>query len=342
MIFALSAIFLSGLVGMVGASQPKGSTAIINVTYVVHNDADSGFYGYWALDNYSAHLTVWHISGNQYQVNVTDLGTWCTYVGSPEPNSANTQTSAECGVMRGGYDGNLTASVSPVNVSQSTIAGGILNAGGTENSGVITPGQYDGQLGWINYFFPGTVTNNPFSVFAFANSGNGWGWTYTDSNGEVWTDAGTVPQGQSGNLVVGQSNNQGNVNANAQALPLTCSLSAAGSVNFGAVVPGGPRVASLSPITVTDEGDVSTDVYIYGSDWHSSYAGDLGSGSIGYTVYNPGATYGPTSTLSGTSTDTGVSLNANGGSEDYWFGLQLPVTVHPASLSQTITFVSSC
>ena len=41
------------------------------------------------------------------------------------------------------------------------------------------------------------------SSFAFANSGNGWGWKYTAPNGDIWTDAGTVGNGGGGGLASG-------------------------------------------------------------------------------------------------------------------------------------------
>jgi hypothetical protein len=357
LVLALAAVFLASFVGIAGAAvPPAGGTQIIHASYVVKNDADSGYSnGYWALDNFTQTLTVWKTttpapgSESVYQVNVTDVGTWCTFAGSPSPNAGTAQPYGECGVMTGGYDGNLTTGITPVNTPQTTIGDGVILAGGTVASdGVITPGPISGQSSWMDYFFPG-VTIGGFngiiapSTFAFANSGLGWSWTYTDANRNVWIDSGVVPQASSGEILVSSSNNEGSVQAVASVIPQTCSLSAAGAINFGSVIPGGPRVAASSPVTVTDEGDVGTGVSIYGSDWSSSQQGDLGAGSVGYTVYNVGATYAPNAYLTGSPVSTGVTLAANGGSSSaYSFGLQVPVTVKPATLKQTITFVSSC
>ena len=189
---------------------------IIDATYQVHNDSDSGWTGgtgkYWALDNYTQKLLIWQVATDRYQVNVTDNGTSCTFAGASSPNSGNAQIANGCVSMFGGYDGNLTTSVTPVNTIQSTLGSGTLLFGGTENA--IINGQstdtVDPYNSWIQYFFPGT--SDWSSSFAFANSGNDWGWTYTDhSNGDVWIDAGTVGNGSgggasSGDIIFGSVN----------------------------------------------------------------------------------------------------------------------------------------
>ena len=174
----------------------------IKVTYNVRNDSDSRYSGYWALDNYTQTLTVWHIGADQYAVNAIDVGVSCTFAGAPSPNAGIPQVANGCAVMTGGYDGNLTTSNTPVNTTQTTLGTGTLNSGGKisgilNNAPTDTNDAYDS---WINYFFPGTAPSSgfPSSVFNFANSGNGWGWTYTYGGGTVakqtWVDAGAEPQ----------------------------------------------------------------------------------------------------------------------------------------------------
>ena len=343
-----SAVLIAAMFSMLGIGLATATTPLIHVTYLVTNDADganSG--GYWALDNYTQTLTVYQTTtSGVYNVTVSDFGTWCTYPGVQSPEKGVLQTAGECGVISGGYGGNLTTSVRPVNTMQTTFGNGVLNMGGTFTSpNTITPGTTDAYTSWMNYFFPGSVTGNNWgAVFRFANGGNAWGWTYTDSNGNIWINNGTIPTKDNGygDIVVGSANNQGSVQAIAGVVPETCSLSAVGSLNFGSIVPGGPRAAASSPVTVTDEGDVATPVLIYGSDWSSSTAGDLGSGSVGWTVYNIGATPNPTSTLTSTAASTGANLAANGGSSQFSFELSVPAAVTPATLRQTITFLSSC
>ncbi len=173
----------------------------IKVTYNVRNDSDSRYSGYWALDNYTQTLTVWHIGADQYAVNAIDVGVSCTFAGAPSPNAGIPQVANGCAVMTGGYDGNLTTSNTPVNTTQTTLGTGTLNSGGKisgilNNAPTDTNDAYDS---WINYFFPGTAPSSgfPSSVFNFANSGNGWGWTYTYGGGTVakqtWVDAGAGP-----------------------------------------------------------------------------------------------------------------------------------------------------
>src|SRR5579864_3407263 len=48
---------------------PDGSVLMLNINFKVTNDEDSGFAGYWALDNYHKHVQVWQIpDGSFYAV----------------------------------------------------------------------------------------------------------------------------------------------------------------------------------------------------------------------------------------------------------------------------------
>ncbi len=185
---------------------------LVQVTYQVRNDSDSGYNGYWALDNYTQKLTIWQVSSDQYQVNAVDNGTSCTFSGAPSPNAGTIQVANGCVSMVGGYSGNLLTSVTPINTTRTTMGSGKLLFGGTEN-GILANNptdKLDAYASWIDYFFPGAVnsivsTTNPLTPgFSFANSGNAWSWTYTDrSNGlNTWTDSGTVSQASSGDIII--------------------------------------------------------------------------------------------------------------------------------------------
>ena len=333
LVLVLATAMAVGVIGMAGAANPV-TAPVVHATYVIHNDADSGANGYWALDNFTAQVTIWKTGADTYQVNMTNTGIWCTFAGSPTPGvPAATQTAPECGSMEGGYDGNLTTSVPLVNASTTTLPGSPFDAGGTEVSGAITPGSFSGQFGWIGYFFPGATSSD----FAFANGGNAWNWTYIAPNGNKWVDSGP----DAGSLVTdGQisSTYSGSVVGSADIIPTTCSLSAAGGISFGDVTPGAGLVYSTTgPVTVTNDGNAGTGVSIYGSNWSNNPS------SVGWTQWQAG-----TSLTSGTAlgyapgADTGVSLAGFGGSTQYSFGLDVPLSAVGGQHTQTITFVSQC
>lgn len=142
--------------GGAGSSGEIITGPSIHVTYRVRGDSDSGYNGYWALDNYTQTLTVWHAAEHQYKVNVTDVGTSCIFAGAPSPNAGISQIANGCVSMLGGYDGYLTTSVTPVNTSATTIGTGTLDFGGTE-IGILSQhitDASDAYASWIDYFFP--------------------------------------------------------------------------------------------------------------------------------------------------------------------------------------------
>jgi len=42
------------------ADNPPGKL-VLNITYKITNDEDSGNVGYWALENYNRHIQVWQL-----------------------------------------------------------------------------------------------------------------------------------------------------------------------------------------------------------------------------------------------------------------------------------------
>lgn len=358
LVLVLAAAFLVGMVGVAGATQPSGASAPINVTYVVHNDSDSGYTGYWALDNYTQHLTIWNLGGDRYQVNVTDTGIFCTFAGATSPALGVVEPSNGCGIMTGGYDGNLTTSAALTNQSATTIGNGIINFGGTK-AGVLadTPADtVDAYASWINYFFPGAngglnVNSNTWpNVFAFANSGNGWSWTYTLPNGAKWTDAGVLASPGTGDIVT-SSQTGSSVGATAQIAQTadTCSVSPSSSgISFDGVVSGGPEVAaSPSPVTVTNGGNVNGELFLSGGDWYLNAYSGVGQGQINVSAtqwqISPGPYSGDWFNLQPVANpqDTGSSIAA-GDSANLYFQLGVPATVPSGTYGQTITLATSC
>ena len=50
------------------ASQCSGGTLVVNVTQQVLNDIDSGYFGYWAQDNYTRQIQIWQLTENTFCV----------------------------------------------------------------------------------------------------------------------------------------------------------------------------------------------------------------------------------------------------------------------------------
>ena len=147
----LAAIFLLGMVGVAGAVTypPIGVTGypaaisggpVATLSYKVYDDEDTGLAGYWALDTYTKTITVYPTAATgTYDVNVTYIGTFCTFAGALSPQLGKTEPTSGCGTMTGGYDGYITGATS-TNFTSSTPPASPFNYGGT--SADILKGTY--------------------------------------------------------------------------------------------------------------------------------------------------------------------------------------------------------
>jgi hypothetical protein len=170
---------------------------VVNVTMNVKNDEDTGLFGYWALDNYTKHVTVWQTDANTYTANVTYLGTWHTFKGALSPANGLVEPDNGVGTIQGSYNAIITAS------SFNTMANAIGNLGTFDFGGTtsdIPLGTYSNQAGntnpfdWVPYYFP-EYTN-------FVQPA--WSWTYTNSTyhsgGNQWINSNA---GNSGDIITG-------------------------------------------------------------------------------------------------------------------------------------------
>lgn len=85
----------------VNASACSG-TLVINVTSAVTKDADSGFAGYWAYDNYRKQVQVWQTAPGSFCVLARYEGQFTTVAGS-SPAGTSTVAAGHTGTMTGGY-----------------------------------------------------------------------------------------------------------------------------------------------------------------------------------------------------------------------------------------------
>ncbi|MHB8910784.1 MAG: hypothetical protein ACYDAA_18065 [Syntrophales bacterium] len=168
---------------------PAGSKLVLNVSYKVINDEDSGNVGYWALDNYNKTLQVWQAPDETFYVVARYTGQWQTFAGALSPGLGTIESKDTSGTLQGGYVATFAFS-------------GIINPGDLKANGNI--GTYDfggtkadillgtygaGQTGplspvsVLDLYFPG------YTSFNYIN----WGWTYHYKN-QSWDnfDTGTT------------------------------------------------------------------------------------------------------------------------------------------------------
>ena len=174
---------------------PPGSKLVLNITYKVTNDEDSGNIGYWALDNYNKHLQVWQEpDGTTFYVVARYDGQWQTFAGALSPGAGVAQNSDGQGTFEGGYIAtfNFTGTFNPslLKISGNTVA---LDFGGTKAD--ILLGTYGaGQTGDISStdvlseYFPG------YTGFIQPS----WGWTYHYKS-QTWNN---FSYGTTGDIVV--------------------------------------------------------------------------------------------------------------------------------------------
>jgi len=154
---------------------PAGTQEILNITYLVTDDEDSGNVGYWALDNYTKTLQVWQLPDGTYFGRGGYSGQWQTFAGTLSPGKGVIEPQDGNGALEGGWASPFTFS-GTFNPSSKPVSGniGTLDYGGTKND--ILKGSYgNGQTGNINtvdvlaQYFPG------YGGF----SEPVWGWSYS-------------------------------------------------------------------------------------------------------------------------------------------------------------------
>ena len=88
---------------------PAGAIQVINITYDVTNDEDSGMVGYWALDNYNRVFQVWQLPDGTFYALGNYNGKWQTFAGARSPGVGVVQGSDATGTMHGGWTGTFNA-----------------------------------------------------------------------------------------------------------------------------------------------------------------------------------------------------------------------------------------
>lgn len=171
---------------------PSGSKLLLNIELKVANDEDSGFHGYWALDNYDKKVQVWQVPDGSFYAVVGYEGKWQTFAGALSPQNGVPETSDASGTFEGGYNATFTGTFTPGGKKTNGFIGS-FDFGGTKAD--ILLGTYGaGQTGpttpysYLGAYFTGV------SNFAQPN----WGWTYHYKS-QAWYN---YASGSSGDIVV--------------------------------------------------------------------------------------------------------------------------------------------
>lgn len=147
---------------------------VLNVTFKVTNDVDSGFGGYWAYDNNNKQVMVWKTSiPDQYCAIVRYEGQFSAVKGKTSPSGNGVIGSDFQGTFQGGYIGTITGKFEPGN---KRVTGNL----GTKAYGcdIENPTSSCKYFSWVKEYFP----TGKFSY-------GWWGWIYQGGSHGVWVNS---------------------------------------------------------------------------------------------------------------------------------------------------------
>lgn len=355
LVLALSAVFLLGMVGIAGAQTVPvtNKAGVINVTYQIHNDSDSGYSaGYWGLDNYTQTLTLTPVPSTtpqQYDVSAVLNGTTCTFAGDLSPHAGTPQQYSGCVSLTGSWSGILTTdgtfSIPSTFPAVTNVGGNKLGLGGASNVPVASS-QAAATNGWETLF------GEPVSDFSGAST---YSFTYTAPGDGTWVDSSSVSEASSGDIIIAGPTVTAIETVEPAPVPV-CALGInSGAITFPALY-GGETIAPSTnqEVLVTNEstfvpdvGGASAGVTVEGTEWSGLTAVD--TMPVGQTTVLLGATsagdtnlYTSPFALSGTPSGTVVDLAPSGGAAWLTFGLSVPSGQAPDTYTQTITVAPTC
>ena len=119
-----------------------------------------------------------------------------------------------------------------------------------------------------------------------------------------------------------------------------CSFTVSNSaINFGSMNPGANTVTTANAITVTDTGNIGSNILTSGTTW------TFGSNTFGVqnTVWSPSSTtaYASANVLTGSAVNTNIIVTTTATNTIY-YGLGIPAGQAPGTYSQTIDVISTC
>ena len=168
-----------------------GSTLMVNAVVKILNDEDSGYQGYWAIDNYTLNVKIWLEPNGTYFFAFLYRGTATTYAGVPAPGITGTESGKGVahysGYVAGFFTGAFSHTMKTFGFLGTDNYGGSPSMLGSYSSATAPPNVTD----WLGVYFQGgySVLSETFSLSYFYH-------------GQVWVDAYNVPAAESGNIIV--------------------------------------------------------------------------------------------------------------------------------------------
>ncbi len=184
---------------LISAPLPApGSTVVVDPVAYVTNDVDSGYFAYWAIDNYTLSFEMWKEPNGTYFYVETYVGTATTYGGIVSPGAAKLQAgtvaTAYVAYFSGYASGWVTGTFSPSVATNGFL--GIYDFGGSVSNLGTSTMSYSGSppsnlVTWVDLYFSGppTPAGGSFALAYFYQ-------------GQVWVDANNVPGPSSGNILI--------------------------------------------------------------------------------------------------------------------------------------------
>lgn len=144
---------------------------ILNVTFKVQNDDDSGVAGNaWAKDDYNKSIQVWPQDDGTFCAIVRYEGDFVTNAGA-SPQNTGTLTAGIQGEFHGGYQANFDGTFTPTLPTHGNLGTFDYACDGTFNC----PGAFN----WVSaYFSSNTSFDQPY-----------WAWIYRTGNNGSWLNA---------------------------------------------------------------------------------------------------------------------------------------------------------
>lgn len=167
-----------------------GSTLMVNAVVKIINDEDSGYQGYWAIDNYTLNVKIWQEPNRTYFFAFLYRGTATTYAGIPAPGTIGTENGKGVahfsGYVAGLFSGTFSTTTAAFGFLGMYNYGGSPSLLGLYSTATAAPHSTD----WLAVYFPGySVISETFSLSYFYH-------------GQVWVDAYNVSAADSGNIIV--------------------------------------------------------------------------------------------------------------------------------------------
>lgn len=149
---------------------------IVNVTYGLYNDYDSGVAGNaWANDTVNRHLQVFQLGTNNYCATVNDTGSFVTFNGV-SPGGHAVVSSGVDGVINGGYTTTTFTGTQNTGVNYASM-GNLGNFNLECTDAYNCPGEHPSFLNYVS----------PTSGYDLAT----WGWTYHTAKNGNWVNSAT-------------------------------------------------------------------------------------------------------------------------------------------------------